>query len=456
MSLSARVATGVTPKTGDSLTQDFTVTGFGTPAAAIVKWSRSTSSEIYTDVAEIGFGIKASGQNSERAVAVYSADAANPTNTEREIFTQRLLTSAEPGNAASATGTFIKDGLRLTFSGFYSDNYAVNVLLLKGVRKSDTARHQMSGTSHEENDLNFRPNFIFTIGTGQASFGQSSAQAILTIGAAHQEGPNTIRQFCCAMADDDAETVATITNALHRSDSFTTRILGNVITYRGVVTEFIYGGYRWTTTASTNNWLASLCLKLDDPKDISLGTHFTPAAPGTVNYPVKTKNPQALFFLGSIADAEALQQTDANLLGYTAGMADNTGTLCSVGVTSGDNIIPSDTASIHSTTRILVPKGNKTTQTLIDNATFGKGKYALNFSSVDATPRLFSTIAFGSNPPPSGTKKRATFNDKKNMQANMEKSRQEWNDVDSRSGDIADSTRTVEFKQRGTVRPKRD
>ena len=267
MSLIARIATGTTPKSGDSLVQDLTVPGFGgKPTAAIIFWGGGLSSGVFAADARIGIGLQGSPKVfNNRALALYSEDNVNPTATSREIQTSKVLVNADTAESDYADATFIKDGIRLTFTGVYAENYRIQALLIGGV--SSVANTNISlGTgagSYSDTNVPFKPNFMIAIGALTTDF-EAIGNHASTIGFAVQRNDGTIDQFCHYLIDLTGTPSAV--DSVIRNNAVAGYALNGTDRYNARVTQFNSNGYTvFVSSNGVNQIISTLCFKLDSP-----------------------------------------------------------------------------------------------------------------------------------------------------------------------------------------------
>lgn len=123
------VRAGLNTSTG---TQNFTVSGFGTPKAALVYVTRAVTAGTLANDAVLGIGIT-DGTNSY-CVASFAEDATSTTNTNRTRATI-LIQTTDSGDAVEFAADFnawVTDGLQINITTAPAGAYLLTVVLFGG------------------------------------------------------------------------------------------------------------------------------------------------------------------------------------------------------------------------------------------------------------------------------------------------------------------------------------
>ena len=148
-----------------STTTDFTSSGFGTPVGAIIKWNSCTTLGTADTHVRPGMGFFDGTRN--RAVVCRSEDGIAASDCERygastKCFVQ--ISNTIQSLQDDATGSWITDGLRLTFSGNPTEAYEVTVVLFGGADMECYAGTFDATTADDDITApGFKPSIIFFV-----------------------------------------------------------------------------------------------------------------------------------------------------------------------------------------------------------------------------------------------------------------------------------------------------
>ena len=171
--------------------------------------------------------------------------------------------------------------------------------------------------------------------------------------------------------------------------------------------------------------------------------------------------------LGTTHDTfNTIDATSSELIGQAFGLADRSGVNGSVGWTSEDNVNPSNTSSIFSSSSALLTPttsgGTQTTLYEVGSVTFRGNKVDLNFTTVDSTARCYGLVTFNQTLKKSGVKgpslKGKSAKPKEEIgNYETDKSKEEWDKFSVSSKNVADNSRgKIPVRQRVLIRPRRD
>jgi hypothetical protein len=377
-------------------TTDFSSTGFGTVAAAIIIVCNANATNNPQDVAVIGVGFW-DGTN-QRSVGFQCLDNQATTASDRlsdDSYGVSFPTGGVP-DANHYSVSAITDGIRLTFG---VDNTAVGrfctVLLLGGVNAvaGTFTPNATQNSTQASASLGFAPGLVLFATIGATAADTNLTAAIISFGLASSDG--THRCILWGASDAVADEALTVKFATDRAVG---QALAGTLTWAGEVTAF--GADTFTMTTRDGGSGGDVCFFLAlGGADLSynLGTLTTPAATGSeiIN---TTITPQAALFALCGANNTTIA-TDAKANGLSFGMAnatnnyshnsyaeDGAGTTNSGSVATATDCIDLDSSAAGSRTDILNAA-----------ATLNPTNITLAYTITDGavTPRLGWYLAFG-------------------------------------------------------------
>ena len=266
-------------------TQDVTISGFGTPKAAIFFHTIAVVDGTIASVGRMGIGFT-DGTN-EAAIDVVINDNATTSNTERGHRTDRVIayTDANAEVVGFSTNSFITDGIRLDIDNATGTARLITCILIggDGVSSAHVGTKDDLGTGTSAIDINtvgFEPDLVFMAGVGNAAaLPLHAAAAILSWGAAINDGSDTQRVSMFGSQDGQATDQS---NAYIGNDSITGQVYADALSWDAVIGGFDASGFSITPNASSVNDIVSyLCIEFLDTPVISL---FDMAWPTSGNY----------------------------------------------------------------------------------------------------------------------------------------------------------------------------
>jgi hypothetical protein len=169
-------------------TQDFTVSGFGTPKAALFIYSDGeTNGVINTD---IRFSMGATDGTRQRMVYTESNDGSAATSIERGAFTNRVFdrgSSTESG----AFNSWITDGVRLDITQVSGFQKLLTVVLFTGSDLSarvDDVTFSTQNTLVQYTTMGFEADLLLTFGAGRTFANANDGYGHFSLGAVHNTG----------------------------------------------------------------------------------------------------------------------------------------------------------------------------------------------------------------------------------------------------------------------------
>jgi hypothetical protein len=373
-------------------TADFTSTGFGTPAAAIILICNANAANNPQNDALIGIGFW-DGTN-QRAVSVRSTDAGASSQTMRnsdDTYGALGLTATE----AAYTVSSITDGIRLTLTvdATALERYCT-VILLAGV-SATVGTFTPNGTQNAtqaSGSLGHAPKLVFftTIGDTVADRSATST-AVISFGFAEiGTGHRCILWGATNAAADEAGVVK------YSEDRCVGQVAGSTLTWAGEVTAFGADTFTMTTRDGASGSDVTFFLSLGGA-DLSydFGTLTTPTSTG--NDVVATDiAPDALLTFLSMATSTTIA-TDSQANGLALGAADDNGQF------SHNQFVEDAAATMNSGSAAqaaalidLDSSAAGARTDLIDGTvTLNSSNFTINYSAVSASARKGWWVAWG-------------------------------------------------------------
>jgi len=174
-------------------TQNFTVSGFGTPVAAYLYWTDGTTAD--TDVAGMGQGhgfYDGTRSYSSSMRAVDNVVATSTTRSGTMIRNDAVVTVYDRHNTnatRTATCAFTTDGVTLTWAGDTTYVPYVTVVLFKGCTAyagTVTASASVDGTASAT--ASGTPDFVMMVNVDSTSFNSNIQSARCAVGVAWDDG----------------------------------------------------------------------------------------------------------------------------------------------------------------------------------------------------------------------------------------------------------------------------
>ena len=389
-------------------TTDFTSSGFGTPTAAIVITcaAYTTSNPAVDAVMSIGFW----DGTDQRAVGVQSFDNRSTTVEKRAssdsdglIFHLGLNHSDTQRYTISA----ITDGIRLTNTeDLTSVNRYCTVILIKGVDAkvlTFTPNSTQDGTA-TTSSLGFEPKAVFAIGLGATTADYEEAHAMITFGAATEDGT----ERCWLQGHNNNVSVSDCT-MLFSEDYHAGQVWSGTDYWHAEVTTWGSDDLTVTTRdAGTGGDVYFMLILGGDDVKVELGTITTPASTGT-DATTTTDEPEALLITMCTCPNTSLQ-SNFNAEGVSIGLSDGTNDYCH-SAAAQDGADTTNTGSEASATRIVELREDDI-NTDVANASvdsFNSTDFTLDWTTVPGTARKGWYASFGKTAAPAGGLKAGTL-----------------------------------------------
>lgn len=383
-------------------TADFTSSGFGTPAAAIILCSNANTTSNPDTSGILSAGVW-DGTN-VRAAAFRSMDGSATSRAYRHSSDSEAVII---GNASSATSSDrwadytisnITDGIRLTLD---TDNTALSrhcvVILLAGVsaKVDDFQVNSSVDTAATSPSIGFAPTALvaLSIGNGNAAPDADADHCIWSIGVAEKSAD---AQFATLFSSVN-NVGTTVVSSYVASDRITGQLHNNSLSWAGEVTS--WGADTFDITTRTGGGGADLVMFLALGGDASVQVGQLTTLTSTGNDAVSTSiAPDAVMIAATLADTLDNVESAANEGECVSiGAAEGT-TEYAFSVVDGDNLGTTNNQSKYTAGNIIdVDYESSGFNDLIDASvdSMNASNFTLNYSAVAGSARYGWWMAFG-------------------------------------------------------------
>ncbi|MBU2277815.1 MAG: hypothetical protein KKB45_03350 [Gammaproteobacteria bacterium] len=396
MALELAVARNTTPTTTGTV--DLTVSGFGTPQAAMFFLNYATSDGTpleATVFASFGF---TDGTNL-RGIAHYVEDGQTTTDAKGTISNTWIVAQVDDTTVTkyATFDSWIADGVRLNWViTFGSAPMTITCVLFKGASGASVFTFTPNATQDataEKSDLSFAPELLFFGAMGGTTPGVVINSALISFGAARKIDASTSEQrhFCYwnknGVADVNAGAIVSTTRCVSQT-------FDGVLSWSGDITAWGANGFTMTTRdgGSGNDIVIGLALDLNgaqaDVIDID-----SPTSTGTKKYPLSFQ-PTGLFsVMSNLSAKDTIQDTDS----FSYGVTDGTNKYVSE-IGDQDGAASSNTHSL--VNQGLVENQSYSGATPVDFlvatlSSFDADGVTYNWTTVDASARYGFALAIG-------------------------------------------------------------
>lgn len=338
--------------TSNGGTQDFTVTGFGTPVCVMFFLSYGTSNGTAVDHAMLSFGF--SDFTNHRGIAHVSEDSGTTTDTMSQRATTLItLLNTDQSTDGTATASTITDGVRLTWADAPPSAYLVTAVMFNASMFSNCTVGTLTPNASVDatasvSGLGWQPDLIL------AAYAGSTTNARTSFGMALNDGG--VVQYSAGQAHTTALATTSPTSAmLSNRIAFNGLSLSTVASYE--LTSFDSGGFTLTTRDNTTavNDVYYLAAKLAVGASAKLATCTSPTATGAHSCTGAGFTPTGAIMSHTAAAALGTLEIDGDAEPY--GLSAFTSTTQSFsGVSDDDNVAAANTASMTSINPIRMIK----------------------------------------------------------------------------------------------------
>lgn len=331
--------------TSNGGTQDFTVTGFGTPVCAMFFLSYGTANGTAVDNAMLSFGF--SDFTNHRGIAHVSEDSGTTTDTQSDRSATGLITllNTDQSVDGTATASTITDGVRLTWADAPPSAYLVTAVMFNSSMFSNCTVGTLTPNASVDatasvSGLGWQPDLVL------AAYAGSTVSARTSFGMAVNSGG--ITQYSAGQAHTTGLATSSVTSAmLSNRIAFNGLSLTTVASYE--LTSFDSGGFTLTTRDNTTavNDVYYLAAKLAAGASAKLATCTSPTATGAHSCTGAGFAPTGAIMSHTAAAALGTLETDGDAEPY--GLSAFTSTTQSFsGISDDDAVAAQNTASMTS------------------------------------------------------------------------------------------------------------
>lgn len=371
-------------------TQDFTVSGFGTPVGAIFFGSYATANG--SSVSHGGIFIGATDGTRDRAIGFGSENGVATTDTGGQASQTACVQIPSPTTQSTAVGvasfsSWITDGVRINWTTAPGTAYLVNCLLIggsgvSGVYVNNAAPHASVDSATTINTVGFTSDIIFVFGGLDAATGNLTHTSPV-LGIYVRDGSDT--QASYSYHDLSASGTSTVLQVLD-----TTSVARRVVAGAGGAECQIqnvgasgFDLYRRISATGTME-VMYVCIDLNGIS-AKLITQSTPTSTGNQAITGVGFTPELMLAISGSALANNTVYSDGNAESFAIGMATPTAAYAA-GMSSDDGVSPSATQSRTNDRPVSVIKD----AAVLYSATlssFDSDGATLNYSTVDASAR---------------------------------------------------------------------
>lgn len=395
----ARTSVAIRTTTG---LQDITVSGFGTPKAAIIIISTALSAGTIQAGAILGVGWT-DGTNSVCS-GMASEDGTLSSNCGRAHTSTKIITLPNyTGSALIVEANFdswVTDGVRINVTTSDGSAYLMNVILIGGAGTISAAAGQVSlgtGTSAINTTVGFTPSLVLFHGTGTANSTITTAGKFC-FGASVPGASQAAVAFAEADATADGTSAALVSSSYGYAEVDTTPAM----TY-GVSIGTYANGFSATPSASaSSDVMGYLALEFPAGNGVSVTTETLPTSTGSYSKTGLSFTPGFLLTAAAGVSTAVGTVDDADAESFSLTTVTRTGTttsLCSTSYGVDDGAATMDTSADHNTTYEVEYSGtaNGTRRAYSSFTSFNSDGWTKNLTATDAVAYKSLSLAIQAN-----------------------------------------------------------
>jgi hypothetical protein len=330
-------------------TQDVTISGFGTPKAAMFFWSDGQTDDTVSTENFLGFGFT-DGVRQWSAVCLDFSIVVSTRAGRRHSDDHCVMFVADGGGASARYGfnSWITDGFRLDVDSPLSNGRLVTAVLINGddVTSAYVNYKDDLGTSTSAVDISdpgFEPDLVFLSCIGESGTPPSGAvHFINTFGACINDGSAT--QRIVGYSSQDGVSTTNITGYIGNTYA-TGQIFNGSLSWGGQVGAFDSSGFSITpSTSAGSDIVGYLALKFANDPDIALFDMTWPAS-GSYSETAPGFEPAFGLISSLIGPSSRNTPTDADTCLSVA--AFDSSAIFTSNAASRDNVSTSNSAGLH-------------------------------------------------------------------------------------------------------------
>ena len=395
MPVTSFVDIGTLPQ-ANSGTVDLTSSGFGTVGAAVIflNAANTTNNPQADAVPGIGFW---DGTN-DSSVSVFSEDGLTTSNAERYMSTTNLRYGV---SALNYDVSAVTDGIRLTkTSGTTTVDRYVSAVCFGGLTNaaSGTLGLGTGTTAVSVTGLGFKPDMVFIISHCDSTQDSTVTNWCLSFGVAHNSSTDTVTQGCITSGSNDGRSTTRV-NSVVSNTAACGQVLANNYAWRGVVSNFVNGGFDITPSASAgNDEIMYLAVEFPNPDDGYVGTFAASTSTGNVDYTGFGFDPESC---GAMCENTTSFNSASETNSIMMSISDGTTTSCEF-YHDEDNVTTGNANSEHSTNFLNGQDDAGTTDFVATMNAFITDGIRLNYSDAASSGKQVILWAVGDSDPGGG------------------------------------------------------
>ena len=292
-------------------TVDFTVSGFGTPKAAMFFMLYSPGSDGSASYDQLHQSIGFTDGTRDRSATCEGRNARATTQTGR------ASRNAVACQVASQTASVRKEG---TFNSWITDGVRIDWTITGGTESLELVCVLFGGgdltayvndinvqTTTSTTDPGFKPDLVFFAGDAAGQGGGYTTHSILSFGAAVRGSGDSITQTCVTRGDENGQSTTDVTS-VHFTDHIASQTLNGATNWKSALTSWDASGFTVTPAAGTGgDDAAYLALEFGGGSVTLINDFETGTSATTVAY-TTAATPQAI--IGCMSSLQAADSMD--------------------------------------------------------------------------------------------------------------------------------------------------
>lgn len=373
-------------------TQDFTVSGFGTPKAAMFIMTLGSSDGTAANTVLFSFG--ATDGTRQWAMSHRSSNGVADTATRRNILNNALVHSlaASITDSIASFDSWITDGVRINWTDPPGGAFLVTVILFGGADVSvyADAIDVPDGSAIDITAPSFEPDLVLGGCVGR-TMNSVASDMESSVGFAHNNGTGTVVQRTLFWNEPNAQASGDPRQRLDTS-CFGGKYSGGAIAWKATLGSFDSSGFTLTPSASgASDDFGYLALKFDGCASW-VGSINSPTSTGNAANTSPGFTPQFVMMALSMLDTEDADEVDdtAGAFGIAAFTASES--FCNA-LAIEDASATTDTQSLSDDQAINLDAHDGTAAYDATLVSMDANGFTLNYSAADGTTRKWFGLA---------------------------------------------------------------
>lgn len=390
-------------------TQDITISGFGTPKAALFILSKGSSDGTAADDAWLSMG--ATDGTRQWTNAAHSQHNVADTDTGIRYMTDQCVSTVTTSNGAvdseAAFDSWITDGVRINWGNAPSAGHLLTVVLFNGADLNARADAFDLGTSTSPqtySSMGFEANALIFCGGAQATADSGTGTMYFQVGLVRNDGAGGVTQVHQTVTDRDARTDAVPVQRM-MTDRFCSAISvanGSVFA-EATISDFTSSGFNWTNSSAFGTVILFLALDLGG-LDCAVG-QYDPPTSATTSTISASFTPQftLLGMNGCQAVDTAEQDSDAGPFGISVIDA-SAQYSTSIAIEDAAATMNTESLADNTAVRLQTHTGGAFYEAALSS--FSSGGVNLSYSAADGTTRKWIYLAIETDVADAGNRRR--------------------------------------------------